>query len=397
MDNKTKDLIQSSTYYTISQDPFIGGLIQELTVKFNTSSVPTAGITYNKKISKYELYINPDWFSKLKLEERAAVLTHEVLHFTNKHLFRLPFLDIEDKERQLYNVAADMAINQYIRNLPKGCIDVKDWKAKGGTPFPNFRSMEEYYQLIKENQEENKDKIKEYGDQPFDSHDWDKLSDDDKERMIKEARELLQRTIEKTCKNSSMIPESIKDMLQEFEEELKKLNYKAILQKAIKKSMAVKDRDSTWNRKNKRYGFYAKGTQEGKYPNLSIYIDTSGSISHTEITSFLKIMEGFLKAGNKNCMLGFWHTSLYRKKKHRLNQPIDPSWIEGGGTDADAPLKDIIEVQPDLSIILTDGYYSETNLKVPGEVIWIISNGGDVNHKNKKIGKTIPIDGISSK
>src|ERR1017187_6295619 len=90
MDNKTKELIQGSTYYTITQDPFLGGLVQELTVKFNETQVPTAGITFNKKMSKYELYLNPKWFSTLKLEERSAVLLHEVMHFTNKHLFRLP-------------------------------------------------------------------------------------------------------------------------------------------------------------------------------------------------------------------------------------------------------------------------------------------------------------------
>src|ERR1017187_3933256 len=218
MDNKTKELIQGSTYYTITQDPFLGGLVQELTVKFNETQVPTAGITFNKKMSKYELYLNPKWFSTLKLEERSAVLLHEVMHFTNKHLFRLPFLDIEDKERQLYNVAADMAINQYIRNLPKGCIDVKDWKLKDGNKFPTLRTMEEYYSLIKENQDANKDKIQEYSEKPFDQHDWDKLSEDEKERMLKEAKDLLKRTIEKTVKDFNAAPDSVKDLLQEIDE-----------------------------------------------------------------------------------------------------------------------------------------------------------------------------------
>ncbi len=413
---KVEELLQSCIYQIVRDNPFIGGLLQELTFKFN-NSIPTAAIGFNKTTQKYELLFNLEFFKKHDKTARIAILTHEILHFLHKHLFRWQLMDVKMEDRFLWNIAADMAINQYIKGLPEGGIDVKDYKLKDGTPFPKFLTMEQYYDLIQQNRDQeqkgkpqkekdengepkmgtgnegpNKEQLDKY--EPFDEHNWDELSDEEKERMAREAEKLVKRTIEKTAYSSSNVPGYVNDFLTELETFLRKLNYKAILRAAIKKTVMSQDREHSWKRPNKRYGEFAPGTSLSRVPRINMYVDTSGSISHTELNEFLDVIDNFLKAGSKECRLVLWHTQPYYNKKYKLKQRVKIHDLQSGGTDADPTLELIKKSNPDLSIILTDGYFSPTSIKLTNDLIWIISKGGNKEHPNKKLGKTIPLEAI---
>lgn len=125
-----------------------------------------------------------------------------------------------------------------------------------------------------------------------------------------------------------------------------------------------------------------------------MYVDTSGSISHRELNEFLGIMDKFLKVGVRTCTLGLWHTNMYYKKPYKYGQQLNVEDVESGGTELSDVLRDINKFTPDLSIILTDGYYGIPEVKPKGEIVWIISKGGDMNHPMKHIGKTISLDKI---
>lgn len=393
--------LQSALYYLCSSQPFYGSLLQELTLRY-TSHVPTAGITFDKTQTQFEVLLNPEFFCTLDLDQRVAVLHHEILHFTNQHLFRLPFLTSSEEERSLYNIAGDMSINQYIPNLPAGVVDVKDWfeespgKTKKDppvkTPFPTLQSMETYYELLKNNKDANKKNFKEH--KPFDVHDWEALDSETKSKMLEETKKILNRTIEKTSYSHSTVPNSIKDLLEEIEVLGSAINYKQILKQVIKRNVSATDRTSTWNRPNKRYGVAAPGTKIGMLPKLSMYCDTSGSISHTELNEFLNIVDGFLGTGVRECTLVLWHTGIYYKKKYRISQTLTKQEIESGGTAIDCVLGDIKKHSPNLSIILTDGHYDSSTITPTSEILWIISRGGNMNHPLKKLGKTITLEGL---
>jgi predicted metal-dependent peptidase len=384
-----KKALESSLYYFTVQQPFMGSMIQELTMKYS-EQVPTAGITFAKDQQQFEIYFNPEYFCSLSRDERVAVLHHEILHFTNKHLFRLPFMKASEEDRQMYNIAGDMSINQYIQNLPKGCVDVKDWKLDTGQPFPTFQSMETYYDLLKNNKKNNEEQMKGY--KPFDSHDWEELDEETKQKMLEEAKKIVKRTIEKTQYGHSSVPDSIKDLLEELNTMSAALNYKQILKNAIKKSVSVSDRESTWKRPNKRYGVMSPGSKLGSLPVLQFFNDSSGSISLTEQNEYLRIMDDFLKVGSRKCVLAFWHTTLYYKKPYRRGQEFKREDIESGGTDVTCVMEDIKKSKPDLSFILTDGYFDRCNVETTSEIIWIISKGGNKDHPMKHIGKTILLE-----
>jgi predicted metal-dependent peptidase len=449
MENKSisevdkKKQLQSTIYNLTKIEPFYGNLLQQLTIKYGTM-IPTAGVTFNTKLGQYEVYINPNFFNKLTPDQRVAVFQHEVLHFTNKHLFRLPFLDkeVSNKEKNIFNISGDMAINQFIKNLPSGCsecqnfdvkspedweslhptdelkdacpgkcINVDEWFMDDGSKFPKFKSMEEYYQLIKKESEQQKNSeekkkegkgqgtkgnVNEHLDKykEFDQHMWDSLDEETKKKMLEEAKKVLERTIEKTGFNHSTVPGEIQDLLKEIDAMSASLNYKKILKDTIKRTVSVTDRENTWKKPNKRYGSYSPGTKVGALPKLAFFNDSSGSISITEQNTYLRIMDEFLKVGSRNCILGFWHTSLYYKKPYKRGQQFDSESLQSGGTDVKCVLEDIKKNKYDLSIILTDGYYDKVDIKVDSEIIWIISEGGNLDHPMKSLGKTIELEKI---
>ena len=120
VEEKTRCL--ATTLYNCTKDhPFIGSVLQSLNIMYS-HALPTAGILFNTDAKRFEMMINPYFFcKKLNEKERKAVFIHEISHITHKHPLRVPFLKISARKRVLMNIAADMAINQYIQNLPKGC------------------------------------------------------------------------------------------------------------------------------------------------------------------------------------------------------------------------------------------------------------------------------------
>jgi len=332
---------------------------------------------------------------------------------------------------------------------PKNCkgkhVRVQDFKYLDPNgieqPFPQFKSSEEYLKLLKENRKANnpnlkmpseqkgkgKQKAKQAGStgnqgegeeegsqqpgetgnegpnkqvldafKPMDEHNWgdgdEPLDAETKEKLLKEAKKVIERTLEKTSYDKSAVPGGIKDLLKDLDVIIGGINYKRIIFNAIKKTLSGIDRKNTWKKPNKRYGMLAPGTKNGDLPSISFFADSSGSISHTELNEFFGVMNNFLKVGVKKCMLGLWHTSLYRYQKYRYNQEFDKNNVESGGTDVTEVLKKIAKDNIDLAIIITDGYYSAENVNLDDkEIIWVISKGGTVEHPLKSVGKTVQI------
>ncbi len=80
---------------------------------------------------KPNLYINTNFYNSgdydpdnpsaqtwgLTQEEKLTILEHEILHILNKHIVRL-----ENRDGYVWNLATDLAINQFLKSLPNGGI-----------------------------------------------------------------------------------------------------------------------------------------------------------------------------------------------------------------------------------------------------------------------------------
>lgn len=105
-----------------------------------SDSVPTMGVMVNGTI-----YYCDSWVSALPKEERVGVVLHELSHLLSLHAERKG-----NRSHTLWNVACDMAINNYLRTqnipLPKNVI----------YPLPGLESLcaEDIYDKLKETAKE---------------------------------------------------------------------------------------------------------------------------------------------------------------------------------------------------------------------------------------------------
>lgn len=397
-----------STLYQFSKEmPFFAAFMQEINISHD-EQLPTAAIGYDKKQNEFRVMINPYFFADKTPEQRVAVLYHEVLHFTHGHLIRMglttadpekmtPEEKIEFKnDMQIKNIAADMAINQYIRNLPDGCITVETFKDDKGKPFPEFQTYEVYYDLINKHKdnEHNKDKFQKV--QTLDEHVWESLSEEEKSNMLKKAKEVTERTIEKVSREFGQGKEHVKDLFKLIDAEINKINYKNLLKMAIRKTITKHNRESTWNKPNRRYDVYAPGSKEGQVPMLNIYVDTSGSISHTEINRFLTFIKGCIKAGSGECNISLWHSNLYYSGKFKKTTTMENLPLQSGGTDVSDVLSHINKHNPDLALVITDMHLAKSEIPIKYKaIVWVVADpSGLANHPYKDIGKTILLSGV---
>ena len=431
-----KNSLQSAIFDINQNDAFMGSVMQCLDIYY-THQIPRAGITFNQEGRKWEMLINPFWFCKKVVEHRSrkGVLMHEISHITHKHPMRAPFIKLHPKRRVMMNIAMDMAINQNIQHLPDGCSQCpSDEEAMAGNqcennmcpgkcvfvenyydedengkkiPWEKNKPMEYYYQKLVQRYMESDDPDDGDGDGSgdgngeghpgeFDTHDWDGGAEESE--MLDATEELVKRAMQKRGLTMSNIPGYAKELLDEIEARRNELDVKKIIHSAIKRNASGFNREKTWTRRSRRFGLKAAGTRNGKLPHLSMYQDTSGSISIQEANDHLAIVDDFLRAGSRKCELNLWHTEVYYSEKYKLGDRIKRDDFQSGGTDLEPVLQHIADTQPDLAIIYTDGCYCDVNyesmtkfgVNFP-QTLFIISREGTVDHPLRRLGETVKI------
>ncbi len=104
-------------------------------------------------VDKYgRLYLYAPWMNSLTDSERDAIIMHEAMHLLLMHTERAAAINAE---HEMYNYAGDFAINSILRangvSMPEGAL------LPELAGFPDLRSTEEYYALLEEMVEKNKD------------------------------------------------------------------------------------------------------------------------------------------------------------------------------------------------------------------------------------------------
>lgn len=447
--DKKKQCLQTAIYDVTKRAPFLGSILQCLDMEY-THIVPRAGIMFDADGKKWKMAINPWWFCEcLSDKNRAAVLLHEMYHITHKHPMRAPFMKINPARRVLMNIAMDMAINQYIQDLPKGCqscppleeqfrgeecknekcpgdcIDVKDYYDEDSSgnkkPWDERKAMEYYYHKLIERftdadgggdgQQDTEDgegggkSGDPSGDQQvsndgmpneFDAHQWD--SNAEESEMMDATEDLVKRAMQKRGLTHDKLPQHVRELLEDIEARRNELNYRQLILAAIKKHASGFDRQYSWTRRSRRFGLKSPGTKNSELPHMDNYIDSSGSISVQEANDFLDIIDNFLKVGSRKCDMSMFHTSVYHTQKYKLGDRVDEKIWQSGGTDLEPVMRQIHEKQPDLAIILTDGCYDDVAVESwlnPGDqfpqCLFIISRDGSENHPLQRLGDTVKV------
>lgn len=338
----------------INDKPFYGCLLGECKVTYSETLVPTLGVYVSDRLN---LAINPTYWASVKtLKERVALLEHELLHLLNEHPMRG-----KAKEHMIFNIASDMAINQYIQNLPPGGVTLpKGWEAN--------RETEYYYDKLMENakivklQMPNDGKNGGRGDHEI----WGQsTASQSLQKQI--VRDGVVKAAERSGQNFGNLPSQIKESIQTTLNE-HTINWQSILRNLITKFQKGKWY-STWKRPNRRWDA-TKGQLRENELKLVIGVDTSGSIDSELLEVFLNEID-FIKNYCRDVIIMECDTQIHKeyKLKHKARREVEGR----GGTDFRPVFERAKKLGPSLIVYFTDGCgdYPETST-IP--TLWVLYN-----------------------
>tara|TARA_B110000908_G_scaffold171398_1_gene234005 strand:+ start:3142 stop:4296 length:1155 start_codon:yes stop_codon:yes gene_type:complete len=359
------------------REPFYGYFLIGLNKKY-IKSIPTAGVS--KSGINVQLSVNPDFFSSLNEKQQIGLLKHELLHVSFGHLI----MRDRFKCHKLFNIAADLEINQYIESdyLPEGGITMEmfadlNLKKRAGTTY--------YYEKLEEAQKDGNcsalDNILNQmdGDSPYDHPTWgefDDLSEADKKLVQKQVEHQLKETNDTVSKRQGNIPGELKDILDRlYIVEPASFPWKQYLRRFVGNS-SISYTKKLRRKYNKRYA--GNPGLKIKFKNhICVGVDTSGSVSNDELKEFMNELCHMHKTGHQitvvQCDTSINSIEVFNPKK---------DWdIKGRGGTSFQPVVDHYNEKDYTALIyLTDGEaYPPDNC--PKNALWVHSSRSEINEE----------------
>ena len=315
-------------------------------------------------------------------QELAAVVLHENLHKCYQHAYLWKHLWKQDPK--LANMAADYVINLEILDLSKKHRDLLKLP-ECGLVDEQYRGMDtgEVFRRLQEQGEDG-------GEGGFDEHDFDELSDEEKEAVGAE--------IDQAIRQGALLAGKMGGEESRLISELTapKIDWREQLREFMSAVSQGHD-DSTWRRPNRRWlgeDLYMPSSISESMGCLVVGIDTSGSITGELVSSFLSEVVGICQ----NVQPEVLHLIECDAKvqSHKVFDSASLSGVEsirelhgGGGTDMREIFKLVAtnQLKPEAIIVLTD---METPFptEVPCPTLWASTS----KHIKAPVGATICLD-----
>lgn len=365
MENTRTLLVHNQPYYAL--------LLQQSRWAWS-EKIPTACVGYVD--NNINLLINKEFFYSLPDDQKQGLLIHEMLHVLMGHLARGNGLN-----RQVANIAMDIAINQFIPRhmLPEGGLLPEHFK------FEPNKSFEIYYDLLMEEAKKNPIKISELSS--LDSH----------EGFGEGGNSIMAEIVAKAAHKSAVdalgakgigkVPKAISKIVEQLG--VSKVKWQNVLRNYIGRSIS-KHQESTRTRPNRRQGFFAQGTKNAYYPKILIGIDQSGSVGDKEQQDFLNELNAIVAGQHEKVMLAYFDTEIHLKETIKKKLP-EMKRVASGGTSFQCVFDYAQEIKPDLLVMFTDGEaHIPEKPKYP--VLWVITQKESVYRPEITYGKIVYLD-----
>lgn len=361
---------------------FYACLVGNCTLIFNENMSAPAGVSYSN--CSYKLHINPIKFNDYTLEERLAILKHEMLHILNGHLL---YRHEDTRNHKNANIAMDCSINQLINHehLPKNCILPEVLEKELNKKIKRLEPFEYYYDLLN-NSDEKSDNIE------LDSHEsWEFNDSEDSietqknitTEMIEDAKDLTLRTI-------GTYPNEYSNWLKLNKNE-SKINWKKYFKALIKTNTHKKSIYKPNRRMPDRLDL--KGSVKNRTSQILYIIDSSGSVKNSEFKELNSVIINL--CAQYDLKINAIQVDSEASEPEILTRNTE--MIErkrNAGTFLSAGLQKAEEhkLKFDTVIVSTDGYISTVDLnefkKINKKIIFLIcKNGSDMLFKD--VGKNI--------
>ena len=354
------------------EQPFYGLFLISLN-KVWREDLPTAGVSING--INQQLAINPEFWNSLNDNVKKGILIHELMHIAFNHLITRSNYD----DKKLFNIAADLEINQYID---------RDWLPEEGIFLDTFPTLSlpikagtnAYYKLLQQAHEDGTspelDDLMAQGDMHFTwGEGGEELSESEKKLIQKQIEHQLV-GIAETCKAQGNIPGHFSELIDRlFHVEPAKFDWRGYLRRFAGNSNKIYTK-KTRRKPNKRYnGNPALKIKTRNHVLLAI--DTSGSVNKSELEEFISEMHHIYKTGSEITVIQC-DTVLYNPEPFNPRKEFK---IQGRGGTSFQPVIDHFNSARNryTSIIyFTDGEACPP-YNVRCKILWVHSSVSNIN------------------
>lgn len=357
--------------------------------------------------------VDPEFWQKLNIKQKMRCLFHEGFHNMLGHCDKRVS---NETDREVWNIAADCIVESYanICNVGEGkyCEGTINPTSYGNVTLKingkqlvinecQNRSVEEIYALIFEHIKKNPSK----GGRPIyqteDGHtlvpiDGHMLGESTQEERNERVEALRQALVEHKLKGT--MPGALADMIEEM---LKgKINWKSELRDMImpetKSYLSCKKR----NRRGSGFGNIILPGMIKEGVEVTIAIDTSGSIGQKEIMYYLGEITNLFQQFDQNTVhatILMHHSNVYAQFDVDTIKDLEKLKTESGGTSHIDVFEKAEEINSRVLICLTDGYSQFPEETKIGKILWIVTEERGLSQIPDNLGKKIlvPIEEFS--
>ena len=364
------------------KEPYYGFFLIMLN-KMWRKDLPTAGVSKNG--INYQLAINEEFWTSLSEKHQMGLLKHELLHIAFGHLVSFGSF----RNKKLANVAMDMEINQYIDPdyLPDGGIDINNYEDLNLDRKAGCRYYYDKLQQLKDEKDKNgtcgneeMDKLLDNidnGDVPDHStwEEFDDLSEAEKKLIEKQIQKVLSDAKEQTIKKRGNVPGEIEGVIIIEEIVKPKFDWRSYVRRFSGTSTKVFTKKIR-RKENRRYD-ENPGLKIKMKQHMLLAIDTSGSVSDTELNEFMNEIHHIYKAG-VDITIVQCDTSINSIEEYKGKNELN---VKGrGGTEFDPVLDYYNANQKKYTslVYFTDGE-CYTSVKPKGRILWVLSERSSMN------------------
>ncbi len=373
----TLDRVAKARSTLVRHSPFFATLALNMEVHV-TNAIPTAATDYKN------MYYSPDFVAKLTDPELVFLVCHEVMHPMFHHNSR-----VKKRNPKLWNVAADLVINEHISEddelgkkgiakMPVGGVkNTVIFNKAGGT-------TEEVYRLLEEMQEESGGGGggSGNGNGVPDEAPWEDLLDDpnmtEAERSEQE-QEMNLRVAQaaQAAKMAGKLSANLKRLVGEVL--TPKVDWRDVLRQFVFKARTDERSYSRFNRRFMNSGLYMPSISGEQMGEMLIAVDCSGSIGDKELNEFAAEIRSIQEdACPVKMHIVYFDSRVCHYDVFERDEPVEIKPHGGGGT-AFSPVFRYAEqhdIDPVCCVFLTDLYCDDFGPPVDYPVLWV-SNGTD--------------------
>ena len=370
-DAKIVDKLVTARIALLLKQPFFGNLATRLKIVNADDWCPTAATDGR------HFYYNTEFIDSLTPRETEFLFGHEVLHCVFDHFQ----LRAGTRDSQIWNIAADYAVNQILVDNRIGDMPKDDKGKDKGFQDDKYRDVaseeiyDELYKKAKKNGRSMLDKLGKLLDEHID---WDKDSQGNiegkgkqgkgggapkytKEELKKIKDEMKEAMISAAqSTGAGNLPGAIQRMIQELTEP--KMNWREIIQQQIVSTMKSDYTFMKPSRRSWHMDAILPGMINTDKIDICLALDASGSISEEMCREFLSEVRGIMDQ-YKDFRIHLWtfDTAVFNPQ---IFTPDNADELEdyvlgsGGGTDFDCNWEYMKAegIEPKKFIMFTDGY-----------------------------------------